>query len=219
MDTRAETPRRHPLRAAAILALAAAASVGLVALVHQLAAPRIAAHERAERVARLSAVLGDLRFDNDLLTDVVAVRDPELLGSDEPVPVHRARLGGRPVAALIEVVAPGGYGGAIRLLVAVRPDGRLIGVRVLAHSETPGFGDGIDERRSDWITRFAGRALGDPPTERWKLRKDGGDFDQFTGATVTPRAVVGAVRDALRWYDTHHDEAFRAPSNPVPAQP
>jgi electron transport complex protein RnfG len=219
MDTSAETRRPHRLRAIATLAAAVAASVGLVALVHELAAPRIAAHERAARMARLAASLGGTRFDNDLLTDVVTVRDPDLLGGDEPVPVHRARLGGRPVAALIEVVAPGGYGGAIRLLVAVRPDGRLIGVRVLSHSETPGLGDRIEERRSDWITRFAGRALGDPPIERWKVRKDGGDFDQFTGATVTPRAVVGAVRDALRWYAAHSSEVFTLPPDPAPARP
>lgn len=192
----------------------AVAAVALALLVHHWAAPRIAAHERAASVARLTAVLGGMRFDNDVLTDTIEVRDPELLGTDRPMPVHRARLAGRPVAALIEVAAPGGYGGSMRLLVAVRPDGRLIGVRVIAHHETPGIGDGIDPRKSSWLARFEGRSLADPRVGEWSVRKDGGAFDQYTGATVTSRAVVGAVRDALRWYDAHREQVFAAPADP-----
>jgi Na+-translocating ferredoxin:NAD+ oxidoreductase subunit G len=211
----ADEPRRRPLRAAFTLAVAAAAAVGTVAMVHDITAPRIAANERAQRVARLAAVLGSAAYDNDLLSDVAYVRDSELLGTDERLPVHRARLAGRPVAALIETVAPGGYAGAIRLLVAVDPSGRLLGVRVLQHRETPGLGDGIDERKSGWILRFAGRSLEDPAPARWKVRKDGGDFDQFTGATVTPRAVVGAVEDALIYFQAHRDEIFALPTGAV----
>jgi Na+-translocating ferredoxin:NAD+ oxidoreductase subunit G len=215
MDTpSALEPRRRPLRAALTLVIAAAVAVGAVALVNGITAPRIAANERAQRVARLAAVLGAARYDNDLLGDVVLVRDAELLGTKELVPVHRARLGGRPVAALIETVAPDGYAGAIRLLVAVGPDGRLLGVRVLSHRETPGLGDSIDERRSDWILRFTGRSLRDPEPGSWRVRKDGGDFDQFTGATVTPRAVVGAVLDALLYFDSHREAIFAAPADP-----
>jgi Na+-translocating ferredoxin:NAD+ oxidoreductase subunit G len=218
MDTPgAERPRRRPLRAALTLAIAAAVAVGAVALVHDIAEPRIAANERAQRVARLAAVLGAARYDNDLLGDVILVRDPERLGTDDRVPIHRARLAGRPVAALIETVAPGGYAGAIRLLVAVAADGRLLGVRVLAHNETPGLGDAIDERKSDWILRFKGRSLGDPGPGRWKVRKDGGDFDQFTGATVTPRAVVGAIQDALLYFRAHQQQIFSLPSDPAAA--
>jgi len=201
-----------PRRARAWLAGGTAvAAVALALLVHHWAAPRIAAHQRAASIARLTAVLGGLRFDNDVLADAIEVRDPELLDTERPVPVYRARLAGRPVAALIEVAAPGGYGGSMRLLVAVRPDGRLIGVRVIEHHETPGVGDGIDPRKSDWLARFAGRSLRDPPVGQWSVRKDGGTFDQYTGATVTSRAVVGAVRDALRWYDAHREQAFGAP--------
>jgi electron transport complex protein RnfG len=211
----ADEPRRRPLRAAFTLAVAAAAAVGAVALVHDVTAPRIAANERAQRVARLAAALGSASYDNDLLRDVAYVRDPELLGTDERLPVHRARLAGRPVAALIETVAPDGYAGAIRLLVAVGANGRLLGVRVLRHQETPGLGDGIDERKSGWILRFTGRSLEDPAPARWKVRKDGGDFDQFTGATVTPRAVVGAVEDALLYFQAHRDEIFALPPDAV----
>ena len=212
MDTRDAEPRRaRPLRAALTLAVAAAVAVGTVALVHEIAEPRIEANERAQRIARLAAALGTAEYDNDLLGDVIFVQDTERLGTDDPVPIHRARLAGRPVAALIEAVAPGGYAGAIRLLVAVGADGRLLGVRVLAHNETPGLGDGIDERKSDWILGFAGRSLVDPAPGGWKVRKDGGEFDQFTGATVTPRAVIGAVEDALLYFDAHQQQIFALP--------
>ncbi len=212
MGTRgAEPHRRRPLRAALTLAIAAAVAVGTAALVHHVAGPRIEANERAQRVTRLAAALGAAEYDNDLLGDVIFVRDAERLGTDDPVPIHRARLAGQPVAALIETVAPDGYSGAIRLLVAVGADGRLLGVRVLAHKETPGLGDAIDERKSDWILGFAGRSLTDPAPGGWKVRKDGGEFDQFTGATVTPRAVVGAVEDALLYFDAHRQQVFALP--------
>jgi electron transport complex protein RnfG len=206
-----DAPARRPLRAGLTLAIAASIVVGIVALVHEVAEPRIEAVARARRVAQLASVLGQVRYDNDLLGDVVMVRDPQLLGTDEALPVHRARLAGRPVAALIETVAPG-YAGEIRLLVAVATNGRLLGVRVLSQQETPGLGDAIDERKSDWIRGFTGHSLTDPAPGRWKVHKDGGDFDQFTGATITPRAVVGAIRDALVYFEAHRDEIFSVPS-------
>ena len=101
-------------------------------------------------------------YDNDLLQDVVTVRDAERLGTDEPLPVYRARQAGQPVAAILTVVAPDGYAGSIRLLVGIDADGHLLGVRVVAHRETPGLGDAIDERKSTWIDGFKGRSLGDP---------------------------------------------------------
>ena len=204
------TPRRGAT--AASIAIAAAIAVAVVALAFRVAAPRIAAQQHAQAVARLTEVLGGLAFDNDPLTDVIEVRDQGLLGTDRPLPVHRVRLAGQPVAALIEVLAPGGYGGAIRLQVAVRPDGRVIGVRVLDHHETPGVGDRIEPGRSGWMKQFVDRTLGDPPDARWALRRDGGDYDQLSGATVTSRAVTIAVRDALAWYTLNHAQVFDAPS-------
>ena len=219
MATRgAEATTARPLRAAATLFVAAMVAVGLVAIVHDLTRPAIEAGQRARHTARLAAVLGGARFDNDLLADVIEVRDEELLGSNDALPVHRARLGGQPVAVLLTVVAPGGYGGPIRLLVGIDRDARLLGVRVLEHTETPGLGDAIDERRSDWIRAFAGRSLSKPPVARWKVRKDGGDFDQFTGATVTPRAVVGAVANALVYFERRRDELFAAPADAAAAE-
>jgi electron transport complex protein RnfG len=218
MDTGSpEGASRRAARAALVLAIAAACSVGLVSVVNDLAQPRIAAVQRAKRVAQLTAVMGPVAFDNDPLTDVISVRDAELLGSSEPQLVHRVRRGGATIAVLVNAVAPDGYSGPIRLLVAVDASGRLLGVRVTDHRETPGLGDRIEERRSDWIHGFDGRSLGDPPAPRWQVRKDGGDFDQFTGATITPRAIVRAVRRTLEFVSRHHDELFGA--TPAPNGP
>lgn len=218
MDTRSpDSALRRALRAAAVLAIAAACAVGLVAVVHELAAPRIADVQRARRVAQLTAVMGNIAYDNDPLSDIVPVHDPELLGSEEPQVAHRVRRGSETVAVLVNAVAPDGYAGPIRLIVAVDAQGRLLGVRVVEHRETPGLGDLIDERRSDWIHGFDGRSLGDPPAARWQVRKDGGDFDQFTGATITPRVIVRAVRGVLEYVARHHDELFGAA--PAPGGP
>jgi electron transport complex protein RnfG len=205
---------RRAARAVAVLVAASVVAVGLVAIVHDLAEPRIEASRQAQRLAQLTAVLGNVAYDNDPLTDTLAVRDPELLGTDETLTAHRVRLGGRTLAVLLGAVAPDGYSGAIRLLIAIGADGRVLGVRVLEHRETPGLGDFIEARRSDWIHAFAGRSLADPPPAGWQVRKDGGEFDQFTGATVTPRAVVGAVRDALTYFERHRTELLAEPPAP-----
>jgi electron transport complex protein RnfG len=212
----AERPLQRSVRAGLVLGAAAVVAFGLVALVHDATRERIAAGERARRIAQFDALLGSVHHDNDLLADVTYVREPDLLGTTHAVPVYRARLAGRPVAAVLAPVAPDGYAGSIDLLVAIGSDGKVLGVRVLQHHETPGLGDNIDERKSDWIRRFAGRSLVDPPLGQWKVRKDGGDFDQFTGATVTPRAVVRAVAGSLVYFQQHRDELFAAPATMPP---
>jgi electron transport complex protein RnfG len=212
-----ESPARRALHAAAVLAAAATLAVGVAAIVHDRAQPQIEASRRAQQLAQLTAVLGGLAYDNDPLADMLPAHDPELLGTSETLTVHRARRGGAPVAVLVNVVAPDGYAGAIRLLVAIDIHGRVLGVRVLEHRETPGLGDFIEARRSDWIHGFDGRSLGAPPAARWQVRKDGGDFDQFTGATVTPRAVVRAVRNGLTYFERHRDQLLAPPA--VPATP
>ena len=155
--------RPRALRAALTLAAALAVAVAVLALVHDATRARVAASERAHRAATLDRVLGGIAYDNNPLTDRLEVRDPELLGTGAGVAVYRARRQGQPVAAIIEPIAPDGYSGSIRLLVGVTPEGRLLGVRVLQHQETPGLGDAIEERRSDWIHSFDGRSLDDPP--------------------------------------------------------
>jgi electron transport complex protein RnfG len=112
------------------------------------------------------------------------------------------------VAAIFNSVAPDGYNGKIHLLVGVYIDGRLAGVRVVKHAETPGLGDAVEIRKSPWIDDFAGKSLTNPIQERWRVKRDGGDFDQFTGATITPRAVVAAVRNTLLYYQQNADMIF-----------
>lgn len=197
------------VRAAAILGLFSLLGLGLVALVHDRTEPRIAANERAVLLANLQALIPADSFDNDLLTDTVTAADPTL-GTDRPVTLYRARKNGRPVAAVLSPVAPDGYNGAIRLLVAIRADGTLAGARVLAHRETPGLGDPIDLAKSGWLLGFAGRSLDDPPENRWTVKRDGGDFDQFTGATITPRAVVKAVYRTLVFFRSNRERLFEA---------
>ena len=209
-----DVPLRRAVRAALSLAVATVLAVGLVALVHDRATPQIEASRRAAQLQQLTAVLGGIAYDNDPLADTLLVRDLEYLGTGEPLVAHRVRRNGVPIAVLLNAVAPDGYAGALHLLVAIDVEGRLIGVRVLEHSETPGLGDFVDERRSDWIHQFSGRSLDAPPPARWQVSKDGGDFDQYTGATVTARAVTHAVRDALVFFTRHRAELLAAPPPP-----
>ncbi len=199
---------RQILITAALLLMFAAAGTAMVAATWQGTHERIAANERATLLRKLSQLIPAQRYDNSLLDDRIEVQAPAL-GRD-PVQVYRARLAGQPVALVMTVLAPDGYSGAIRLLVGINRDGSLTGVRVVAHHETPGLGDGIEEERSDWIHQFDGRSLDNTPLQSWAVHKDGGDFDQLTGATITPRAVVKAVRASLLYYRAHADELFAA---------
>jgi electron transport complex protein RnfG len=122
------------------------------------------------------------------------------------VEVYLAKRGGEPVAVILPVLAKEGYTGPIRLIVGIAPDGRILGVRVVEHKETPGLGDKIDIKKSDWILGFNGRSLGNPDQAGWQVKKDGGEFDALTGATITPRAVVKAVHAALMFFDTHQQQ-------------
>ena len=181
---------------------------GMVAFTFDSTAEKIAANERRALLRSLNELVPESRYDNDIFNDIVYVYSSELLGTAEPVPVYRARSKGWPVAAVLAPVAPDGYSGSIRLLVAINADGTLAGVRVVQHRETPGLGDAIEAERSDWILGFNRRSLSDPVTERWKVKRDGGDFDQFTGATITPRAVVKAVKEALLYFQAHGQTLF-----------
>jgi electron transport complex protein RnfG len=127
------------------------------------------------------------------------------------VTAYRARQGGRPVAVILRFAAIDGYNGPIHLLAGIEADGRLAGVRVLSHRETPGLGDAIEAAKSDWVYSFAGKSLGSPPAAGWAVERDGGVFDQFTGATITPRAIVEAVQRALAYHGSHRDALFEAP--------
>lgn len=200
---------REMLVAGALLTAFALAGSALVAYVHQQTGARIAANESAATRRLLDDIVPPGRHDNDMVQDTLQVTAPGALGSEEPLTVYRARRSGKPVAAVMTVVAPDGYNGAIRLLVGIARDGTVLGVRVVSEHETPGLGDRIEAEKSGWIHQFRGRALGDPPLDQWRVRKDGGAFDQLTGATITPRAVVKAVRKSLIYFRRHREALFR----------
>jgi Na+-translocating ferredoxin:NAD+ oxidoreductase subunit G len=201
-----------PAKPALTMAVLAAVLTALLALVASLTRERIAANEQAWIKQRLDALVKPDSHDNDLLADSIVVTAPDLLGSAQPVRIYRARRDGAPVAAVIRPIAPDGYRGPIELLVAIGRDGRLIGVQVIRHEETPGLGDAFESRDVHWLDRFRGRSLIDPPTQRWTVRRDGGDFDAFTGATITPRAIVKAVRNALEYYQRNNQRIFDQPA-------
>lgn len=199
---------RQSLITAAILLLFALIGTAMVAYTYDNTRERIAANERATLLRKLHRLIPPESHDNALLQDTLQVRNQTLLGTAEPVTVYRARLQGKPTSLVIASVAPDGYSGTIRLLVGINIDGSLSGVRVVAHRETPGLGDAIEEERSDWILGFTGKSLLEPPLQKWAVKKDGGAFDQLTGATITPRAVVKAVRQTLLYYRDHKDALF-----------
>jgi electron transport complex protein RnfG len=208
---------RHPVvLAGVLLALFGMLGSALVALTYDQTAERIAQNEREALLRSLNALVPPDARNNDMIADRFRVHRKELLGTDATT-VYRARQDGAPVAAVFTTVAPDGYAGPIKLLVAVRWDGSLAGVRVVAHKETPGLGDRIEEKRSDWVHGFAGRSLGDPPLQRWRVKRDGGVFDQFTGATITPRAIVRAVKNTLIYFKEKRDWLFEQPAEALEA--
>ena len=194
---------------AIILLLFTVVGTSMVALTYENTRERIAANERATLLRKLNQLVPAGSYDNALLDDRLAITPDghEKTGSET---VYRARLQGQPVALVMTATAPDGYSGSIRLLVGIRADDTLSGVRVVAHRETPGLGDAIDEQRSDWIFGFDGKSLSDPEPARWAVKKDGGDFDQLTGATITPRAIVKAVKRSLRYYHANREALYAA---------
>ena len=152
--------------------------------------------------------------DNDIVDDTFSVAaDTPLLGIRETREGYRVRRGENVIGVILPVTARDGYSGDIRALVGIRNDGTVAGVRVVAHRETPGLGDKVDRRKSQWILGFENRSLADPPPPSWAVKKEGGVFDQFTGATVTPRAVILATRRALEYAVTNNDVLFETPAD------
>ncbi len=190
LDTLRDKLAYQPILLGTIALLASAS----LAAVSGQTGPAIAAAEAKDLRDSLSEVLPAGLADNDFLKDTV-----ELERDGKTVTVYRARHGSELKAALFKV-AERGYGGEIQILMAVDADGRMLGVRILKHSETPGLGDKIDVKKDDWVLDFNGKSLGDPAPEKWGVKKDNGVFDQFAGATITPRAVVKAVKGGLEFY-------------------
>jgi electron transport complex protein RnfG len=211
---------RHALATAGVLMVFTAVGTFLLTGTFQQTEEPIAQSEREAKRNLLAQVVPPSMHDNDLLRDSVQLPPSELLGQDSPSLAYRARVNGEPTAVILEAIAPDGYSGDIKLLIGITTEGVLTGVRVLAHKETPGLGDYIELEHGDWILNFDGKALakqgadiqpaGALPPEEWKVRKDGGEFDYMAGATITPRAVVKAVRNALMYFEQSRDTIFPA---------
>jgi electron transport complex protein RnfG len=214
------TYKKNILITAALLMLFAVAGAALVGLAYIRTADDIKHNEELTLLRKLNTIIPAESYDNDLLADTTIIAPQPLLGTAEDTLVYRARKDNKNVAAIFSSIAPNGYNGPIQMLVGVYADGRLAGVRIVKHRETPGLGDAVELSHSKWILGFDNKSLEDPDAKHWKVKRDGGIFDQFTGATITPRAVVKAVHDALLYFEKNQATLFatRPAANKTPVQ-
>ena len=181
----------------------------LLAITYQLTHEPIARSEEQEKLKLVTQIAPPETYDNDIIKDSTELKADELLGNDDTTIAYLGRLKGEPSIAVLQVIAPDGYSGRISLIMSIHSDGRIGGVRVISHRETPGLGDYIEIAKSKWITGFDGKSLDNPRDSDWKVKKDGGSFDYMAGATITPRAVVKAVHKALQYFAQHREELFK----------
>ena len=208
------------LRTAFILLLFTLVFTALMAATYEATRPVLEETARQQRMKLIDEILPPGDYDNDLLADVVTLPPLPELGLTTPGSVWRARRQGEPVALIFEAVARQGYGGEIRLILALRADGTLAALRVTAQRETPGLGDYIDpkkdkDRKRRWIDQFSGQPLALAEAGRWKVKKDGGVFDARAGATISARAVTGASREAMLWAGRQREALFGWPRGTV----
>jgi electron transport complex protein RnfG len=196
------------LKTGLTLAVIGAICTSLVAATYQSTKDRIAANDKALLEQSLAPALSGVFYDSGVTESRLVLQPPHDLPGNDPAVIYRVFAADEPVAALFAVTARDGFSGPIRVLVGLEYDGTVTGVRILQHRETPGLGDKIEPTRSDWVFQFDGRSLGDPAAERWAIRGDGGEFDQLTGASITPRAIIKAIRDTLLYFDANRDEIF-----------
>jgi electron transport complex protein RnfG len=192
----------------ALLIAFAASGAALVGLTFSQTEEDIKYNEKLTLLRQLNNIIPAGEYNNDLLIDAITLKPNQLLGTKEPSLAYRARKNGQDIAVVISSIAPNGYNGPIQMLVGIYNDGRLAGVRVVKHRETPGLGDSVSTTHSDWILGFNNKSLSNPEDKYWKVKRDGGIFDQFTGATITPRAVVKAIHDALLYFNKNQTMLF-----------
>ncbi|MGD9356231.1 MAG: electron transport complex subunit RsxG [Chromatiales bacterium] len=209
---------RNILVSALILGVFGFIGATLVAVTEFGTHDRILENERQALLRQLYEIVPKQRVDNDILAHPLTVNAHEALGQESSL-IYVGEKANRLSAMVFEMTVPDGYSGPIRLLVGVDGNGVLLGTRVIAHKETPGLGDKIEKEKSDWILGFKGKSLTDPKLDRWKVKKDGGDFDQFTGATVTPRAVVNGIRRVLLYFDQQKDALYKEYSEKAKTNP
>lgn len=201
------------IRTALILFVFVIIFTGLLSAAYLWTKPAIEASAVEEKMKLINEILPGSEYDNALLADTVPLPATKALNLDEPSTVYRARKNGQPAALVFEAVAPDGYAGKIKLILAIRADGQVAGVRVTQHKETPGLGDYVDPKKDKnkarpWITQFVGMSLANVTDKDWKVKKDGGRIDYHAGATVTPRAVSKAVFKAVQWAAANREQLF-----------
>ena len=210
---------RETLSTALTLLVFSVVGAGLLAGAYTLTRPTIERSEQAARQALISQTLPPGSFDNDLVADARIIPPQPELGLKRPGQIFLARKQGEVTAVVLEAIAPDGYAGEIRLMIGIQADGRISGVRVTGHRETPGLGDYIEIARSPWVNQFVGKSLVQPDDTGWKVRKDGGEFDYLAGATITPRAVIKAVNRALHHFEQHKAELLAVSTEDTHEQP
>lgn len=203
------------LYSAAVMGAFALILTALMASTYELTRPYISASESEARMRLINDILPPALYNNDLLADYVEIGPVPEIGLDSQGRVYRARLDGKPVALIVPGAATNGYSGRIELVIAMFTDGSLGGIRVVKHKETPGLGDYIDPRKdrnkhAPWVAQFGGQSLQIVPLERWKVRRDGGDFDFRNGATVSARAVTDASGKTLAYAQANRERLFTA---------
>ena len=196
------------LLSGAILAFFGLIGTALVAITELTTRDQIAENERQALLRQLYALVPAKEIDNDFLAHPLTLSAPDYLGEEKTL-AYVGTMDSKLVAVVLEATIPNGYAGPMFILVAVDGSGVLKGVRVVSHNETPGLGDKIELEKSDWILGFTGKSLTDPVESRWKVKKDGGDFDQFTGATITPRAIVNSVKQVLYYFNDNKTKLFQ----------
>ncbi len=175
----------------------------------------IAHSEEQERLKLISQIVPPELADNDIIHDTFTIAPDPLLGTDDKTTAYRASLKGKPTAVVLEAIAPDGYGGRIMLILAIRDNGEVAGVRVVSHNETPGLGDYIELPKSAWIKGFDGSSRERYKDDEWQVKKDGGQFDYMAGATITPRAVIKAVHKALQYFEANRDKLLALATPPA----
>lgn len=195
-----------------ILGLFAMFTVAVVAFTQQTTEERINTERERMQMRALNEILPEDQHDNDLLQDSFVIDDTAYLHLTAPTPAWRGRQDGEVNAVILPVTTVDGYSGRIDLLVGIHANGEIAGVRVVNHRETPGLGDKVEVGKSQWILSFNGKSLAMPAPDDWAVRRDGGDFDQFAGATITPRAVVQAVYNALTYFSEHRSSLLQLTS-------
>ncbi|HEX5393536.1 MAG TPA: electron transport complex subunit RsxG [Rhodocyclaceae bacterium] len=208
---------RISTRTAIILLWYCVAFTALMAATFFATKPAIEASAQAEKLKMIDAVLPRDSYDNELLKDTIPLKPTEALGLDDTTTLYRARKAGEPVAIVFEAVAPDGYSGKIRLILAVKANGELSAVRVIEHKETPGLGDYIDPKKDrnksrPWISQFNDLSFEKLPAAEFKVKKDGGRIDNMAGATISPRAVTNATHRALEWAVARREKLFAQPT-------